>query len=146
MIDKKRRKTIAGAGLAAIGGCGTVYLLMNRPSEATGGSTEGTICRAPVQRSPGETLSILTVLVNETSATVEFDIESDQSVDSTAIIIDDEMVVSQPWTGQRESLTFDRDGPVTFEVRAYSDDGTVIDSAEILAECVPAEELLANTE
>ncbi|WP_241430857.1 hypothetical protein [Halalkalicoccus jeotgali] len=90
-------------------------------------------------------MSILTVLVDEMSVTVKFDVETDQSADSIAIIIDGEQVMSQPWTGEQGSLTFDYDGPVVFELHARSEDGAVIDSAKFLAECGPAEELSANT-
>ena len=76
---------------------------------------------------------------------VTYDVESDRSVESVAIAVGDEAVVSQPWNGDKGELTFTHDGPITFEVQAHSADGRVLDSAEILAECGPAEELTGGT-
>lgn len=139
-----RRQLLASAGLAAVGGSGAAYALTTRPTEATGSSAKGTICRGPIQRSPDGPLDIFTVLVDEKTVTVKFELDNEERVATTAIVIDGTEETSQPWTGQRESLSFEHQGPVTFELQARTDDGTVIDSALFRAECVPADELGAT--
>ena len=136
-----RRQFLTVAGVSATGSAVAAYTLMNPPVEASGSSESGTICHAPVQTPPEETLNILGVQVDETTISVGYNIKSDLPVDSVAIVVDDEAVARQPWSGDNGELTFSHDGPITFEVQAHSEDGRVLDSARILAECIPAEEL-----
>lgn len=136
-----RRHLLVAAGVSVLGGAGMVYEAMNPPVEATGSSESGTLCHAPAQTPPDGTLSIYGVRVDETTVSVAYDIVSDRPVETVVITVDGEVVASRPWNGDKAELDFSHDGPVTFELQARSKDGRVLDSAEILAECGPAEEL-----
>ncbi|MFC4548884.1 MULTISPECIES: hypothetical protein [Halorussus] len=118
---------------------------MNSPVEATGSSESGTLCVATALTSPDGTLSIHGVQVNETTVSVSYDVISDRPVETVAVVVDGEVVTSRPWNGDKAELTFSHDGPVTFELQARSKDGRVLDYAEILAECGPAEEVTGGT-
>ena len=136
-----RRQILVGVGVLSTGSAGVAYSLMNSPVEETGSSESGIICHAPAQDPPDGTLSILGVQVDKRTISVDYNIKSDYSVESVAIVIRDEIVTRQSWDGESGELNFEHDGPVTFEIQARSKDGQVLDSAKLLAECVPAREL-----
>lgn len=136
-----RRQFLTAIGVSVAGSAATGYAVVNSPVEVTGSSESGTICHAPTQTHPDETLNILGVQVDETTVSVNYNIKSNLPVESVAIVVSNEVITHQLWSGDKRELTFSHDGAITFEIQARSADGQVLDSAEILAECGPAEEV-----
>ncbi|WP_275882653.1 hypothetical protein [Halorhabdus sp. BNX81] len=81
------------------------------------------------------------IRANETTVSVYYDLETDQSGVSTVIVVDGEVLARQPWNSQAGELTFQHEEPTRFDIEVRSADGSVLDSTEILVECGPAEEI-----